>query len=152
VPYAHVVALDPPAHPALLQQLERGAGPGFAHLAWGEPELRFAHAMHEWEYALREPLADVYRALRQVGASRGDACLDVLRGRGTQPRTAAMAGRMVRVLTELELAVLDRGAMGLALPEAPRRTNLEHSAAFMAYRRRLEDGQRFLKTSTAIAA
>jgi hypothetical protein len=63
-----------------------------------------------------------------------------------------MAGRMVRVLTELELAVLDRGAMGLALPAAPQRTNLEHSQAFMAYRRRLEDGQRYLTTSTAIAA
>ena len=127
--------------------LEHLPGAGWAHLAWGEPELRFAAAIHEWEYTLREPLATVYRALRAAGGSRGEACEAVLRGEGTQPRTAAMAGRLVRVLTELGLASLDRAGLGLSLAEAPARTALERSAAFVAYRSRLESGTTFLTTS-----
>jgi len=150
--YPHVVALDPPAHPALLDQLEHLAGPGFAHLAWGEPELRFADAMHAWEYTLREPLEAVYRTLRQAGGRQGAGCEAVLRGAGREPHTPAMAGRLVRVLTELDLAVLDRSALGLELAGAPTRTSLERSEAFIAYRRRLEDGRRWLTTSTARAA
>jgi single-stranded-DNA-specific exonuclease len=151
-PYAHVVALDPPVHAAMREALEHAPGAGFTHLAWGPPELRFAHAIHEWEYALRKPLADVYRALREAGGSTGEALEAVLRGDGTQPRTPALAGRLVRILTELGLAVLDRAGLGLDLAGAPARTTLERSPSFIAYRRRLEDGQRYLTTSTLKAA
>jgi single-stranded-DNA-specific exonuclease len=147
-PFAHVVALDPAPHDGL----EHLPGAGWAHMAWGEPELRFAAAIHEWEYTLREPLESVYRALRAAGGSRGEACETVLRGEGTQPRTAAMAGRVVRVLTELGLADLDRAGLGLSLAEAPARTALERSAAFTAYRNRLESGTTFLTTSIRAAA
>ena len=58
--FAHVVAIDPPAHPAL----DHVSGAGWTHLAWGEPELRFAARIHQWDFALRDPLAAVYRALR----------------------------------------------------------------------------------------
>jgi single-stranded-DNA-specific exonuclease len=150
--FVHVVALDPPVHPGLHRVLEHAPGAGFTHLAWGAPELGFAHAIHEWEYTLREPCAAVYRALRAAGDSRGEALEAVLRGEGTQPRTPALAGRIVRILTELGLADLDRDGLGLGLAGAPARTNLEHSAAFMAYRRRLEDGQRYLTTSQPKAA
>ena len=151
-PYAHLVCLDPPVHQAMRTAVEHAPGPGFTHLAWGAPELAFAQAIHEWEYALRDPLADVYRALRPVGGSRGEAFEAVLRGGGTQPRTPAVAGRLVRILTELGLAVLDRAELGLELAGAPGRTSLERSPAFKAYRRRLEDGQRYLTTSTRQAA
>jgi single-stranded-DNA-specific exonuclease len=147
-PYPHVVALDPAPHDGL----EHLPGAGWAHMAWGEPELRFAAAIHEWEYTLRKPLESVYRALRAAGGSRGEACEAVLRGEGTQPRTAAMAGRVVRVLTELGLADLDRAGLGLSLAEAPARTALERSAAFTAYRNRLESGTTFLTTSIQRAA
>jgi single-stranded-DNA-specific exonuclease len=147
-----VIALDPPVHARLREALERAPGSGFTHLAWGSEELRFAHAIHEWEYALREPCADVYRALRGSGGSHGEALEAVLRGGGTQPRTPAVAGRIVRILTELGLADLDRPGLGLHLAGAPERTSLDRSAAFMAYRRRLEDGQRYLTTSTPKAA
>jgi single-stranded-DNA-specific exonuclease len=151
-PYAHLVALDPPPHPALLELLEHVPGTGWTHISWGAAELDFAAAIHEWEYTLREPLAVVYRALRAAEGSSGEACEAVLRGDGAQPRTAALAGRLVRVLTELGLAVLDRTGLGLSLVEAPGRTALEHSAAFQAYRQRLEDGRTFLTSSTARAA
>ncbi len=147
-PYGHVVALDPPA----AGDHELAEGSGWTHLAWGEAELRFAHAIHEWEYGLRDPLASVYRALRAAGPTRGEASVAVLRGGGSQPRTPALAGRIVRILSELGLVVLDRGGLGLDLPAAPAGTSLEHSAAFVAYGRRLQEGRTFLTASTAKAA
>jgi single-stranded-DNA-specific exonuclease len=146
-PYAHVVAVDPPAQPALVH----ASGPGFTHLTWGEPELRFAQRIHEWNFALRDPLTALYRALRKAGEVRGEACETLLRGEGPQPRSSALAGRLVRVLTELDLAVLDREGRALRTVEAPARTALERSPAFRAYHRRYEDGLRYL-TSDGIRA
>ena len=148
--YTHVVAIDPPAHTTL----DHLSGEGWTHLAWGEPELRFALRIHEWNFALRDPLEAVYRALRAGGwaAIRGEACEALLRGEGPQPRSAALAGRLVRVLTELELVDLDRDGPALRAVEAPARTALERSAAFRAYHRRLEDGLRFLSSAPIRAA
>jgi single-stranded-DNA-specific exonuclease len=147
-PFAHVVALDPPARPGL----EHLPGQGWTHLAWGEPELGFATRIHEWDYALRTPLAAVYRALREAGAVRGEACEAMLSGDGAQPRSAALAGRLVRVLAELGLVILEREAPALTVAESPERTALERSAAYRAYQHRLEDGLRFLASSTQRAA
>jgi single-stranded-DNA-specific exonuclease len=144
-PFAHLVAVDPPADPALLRLLER---PSWAHLAWGEPELRFARRIHQWDFALREPLTALYRALRGMGEVRGEALEAVLRGEGPQPRSAALAGRLVRVLTELDLAALDRDGQALRLTEQPARTALDRSPAFRAYHQRLEDGLRYLTSDT----
>jgi single-stranded-DNA-specific exonuclease len=147
-PFAHVVAVDPPSHPRLLRLLERPSGRARPHLAWGEPELRFALRIHEWDFALREPLTALYRALRGAGTVRGEALEAVLRGEGPQPRSAALAGRLVRVLTELDLVVLDREGPALRIAEMPARTQLERSAAFRAYHEQLEDGQRYLTSDT----
>ena len=68
----------------------------------------------------------------------------MLRGEGPQPRSAALAGRLVRVLTELDLVVLDREGPALRLADMPARTALERSVAFRAYHQELEDGQRYL--------
>ena len=46
----------------------------------------------------------------------------------------------MRVLSELGLVVLEREGPALTVTEAPARTALERSAAFRAYRQRLEDG------------
>jgi single-stranded-DNA-specific exonuclease len=146
--FAHLVAVDPPADPGALVHLQRPSAPRRTHLAWGEPELRFARRIHQWDFALRDPLAALYRALRGAGDVRGEAFGAVLRGEGPQPRSAALAGRLVRVLSELDLVVLDREGPALRLTETPARTALERSAAFQAYHRRLEDGLRFLTTDT----
>ena len=150
--FPHVVALDPPAHAHQRTLLERVPGAGWTHLAWGAPELGFARRIHEWEYALRDPLATVYRALRAAGAATGEACEAALRGDGPQPRSAAIAGRLVRVLAELGLVVFDRAELALRLVETPERTALERSAAFRAYETRLEDGRTYLTTSIRAAA
>jgi single-stranded-DNA-specific exonuclease len=147
-PFAHLVAVDPPAEPRLLALLERPSGAARGHLAWGEPELGFARRIHQWDFALREPLTTLYRALRGRGEVGGEALEAALRGEGPQPRSAALAGRLVRVLSELDLAALDREGQALRLIESPRRTALEHSPAFRAYHRRLEDGLRYLTSDT----
>ena len=147
-PFAHVVAVDPPADPRSPALLERPSGGQRGHLAWGEPELRFARRIHQWDFALREPLTILYRALREAGEARGEAFEAVLRGEGPQPRSAALAGRLVRVLTELDLVVLDRQGPALRIVEPPARTALERSAAFRAYHRRLEDGLTYLTSDT----
>jgi single-stranded-DNA-specific exonuclease len=147
-PFAHLVAVDPPADPHLLALLERPSGTARGHLAWGEPELGFARRIHQWDFALREPLTTLYRALRGRGEVGGEALEAALRGEGPQPRSAALAGRLVRVLSELDLAALDRDGQALRLIESPQRTALEHSPAFRAYHRRLEDGLRYLTSDT----
>jgi single-stranded-DNA-specific exonuclease len=144
--FPHVVALDPPAHAHLHDLLEHLPGRGWAHLAWGEAELGFARRIHEWDYALRAPLVAVYRALREAGGATGEACEAMLAGDGAQPRSAALAGRLVRVLAELGLVALDREGPALTVAEPAERTALDRSAAFRAYHRRLQDGLTYLTT------
>jgi len=146
--FAHVVAVDPPCRPHLLGLLEHPSAAARAHLAWGPPELRFAQRIHQWDFALRDPLTALYRVLRGAGEVRGEAFEAALRGEGPQPRSAALAGRLVRVLSELDLVVLDREGQALRLTETPARTALERSEAFRAYHRRLEDGLRYLTSET----
>ena len=143
-PFMHVVAVDPPTRPLL----DHPSGEGWTHLAWGAPELDFALHIHEWDFALRDPLTAVYRALRAARAACGESCETVLRGEGPQPRSAALAGRLVRVLTELGLVALDREGPALEVAESPQRTALERSTAFTAYQRRFEDGRQYLTSST----
>jgi single-stranded-DNA-specific exonuclease len=146
--FAHLVAVDPPAGAGALALLELPSGGCRGHLAWGEPELGFAERIHQWDFALRDPLTALYRVLRGAGEVRGEAVEAVLRGEGSQPRSAALAGRLVRVLTELDLVVLDREGPALEVVDQPARTALERSAAFRAYHRRLEDGLRYLTSHT----
>jgi single-stranded-DNA-specific exonuclease len=127
--------------------LDHPEGEGWTHLAWGRSELDFAVRIHEWDFDLREPLTALYRALRAAKVVRGEAGEALLRGDGPQPRSAALAGRLVRVLTELGLAELDRDGQSLHAAEHPERTALERSAAFVAYQRRLEDGRQYLTPS-----
>jgi single-stranded-DNA-specific exonuclease len=103
-----------------------------------------ATRIHQWDFALRDPLTTVFRALRAAREASGEACEALLRGEGPQPRSAALAGRLVRVLVELDLAGLDRNGPVLRVADSPPRTALERSPAFRAYSRRLEDGLRFL--------
>ena len=143
-PFPHVVAVDPPARPLL----DHPSGEGWTHLAWGAAELDFALHIHQWDFALRDPLTAVYRVLRATRAARGESCETVLRGEGPQPRSAALAGRLVRVLTELGLVALDREGPALQVADSPQRTSLERSAAFTAYQQRFEDGRQSLTSST----
>jgi single-stranded-DNA-specific exonuclease len=142
--FAHLVALDPPSTTAAGTLLD--AGRGYTHLAWGEPELRFAQQMHELEYGLRAPLVALYRALRERERVAGEELEHLLRGDGTQGHPPHLAARLIKVLAELELVSLDRDLPALAIAgDAP--TKLEHSPAYRVYAQRYEDGRRFLSSA-----
>jgi single-stranded-DNA-specific exonuclease len=143
-PYAHVVVLDPPSAAAHATLAE--AGEGFTHLGWGEAELRFAQQMHELEYVLRASLVALYRDLRSRKRVAGEELERLLRGDGPQRRPARLAGRLIRVLAELELVSLDRDPPALAVGGAAQ-TALERSPAFRVYAKRYEDGRRFLSNA-----
>jgi single-stranded-DNA-specific exonuclease len=154
-PYAHLVALDPPAWPAAEAALSEGDGgrdPDHrTHLAWGEAELGFAIDTHHLEYGLRPSLTALYRALRAAEGAEGEGLEATLRGDGPQPSSPALAGRLLRVLAELNLVILDPRRDRLTVPAAER-TALERSGAFRAYEKRLHEGHRFLSRATARAA
>ena len=143
-PRTHVVLLDPPAGPW------RAYG-AMTHLAWGPAELDFAAQAHAFHHDLRAALAATYRALRDAGSAHGEQLEQLLQGDAAAPRPASLAGRVVRVLAELELVSIDRAARSLTVPRAER-TALEQSAAFRAYHQRYEDGRRWLSAQTAKAA
>ncbi len=142
--YAQVVALDPPADAESKATLR--AGSGFTHLAWGEPELRFAQQMHELEYGLRASLVALYRNLRLRGRAAGEELEHLLRGDGPHGRPARLAARLIRILAELELVSLDRDLPALAIAGAAP-TALERSPAYRVYAQRYEDGRRFLSSA-----
>ena len=139
--FAQIVALDPPASAMQAALLELGAG--FTHLAWGDPELRFAQQMHELEYGLRTSLVALYRALRLRERVAGEELEHLLRGEGPHSRPARLAARLIRVLAELELVSLDPELPALAIAGvAP--TALDRSPSYRVYATRHEDGRRFL--------
>jgi single-stranded-DNA-specific exonuclease len=142
--FARLVALDPPTDAACAALLQAGAG--VTLLAWGPAELRFAEQMHELEYELRTSLVALYRALRDRERATGEELERLLRGDGSHARSARLAGRLIRVLAELELVSLDRELPALAIAgRAP--TALERSPSFRVYAQRYEDGKRYLSSA-----
>jgi hypothetical protein len=102
--------------------------------------------MHELEYGLRTWLAALYRAVRARTRVTGEELERLLRGDGRPARPARVAGRLVRVLAELELVSLDRDLPALAIAGVEP-TTLDRSAAYRVYTRRLEDGRRYLSSA-----
>jgi single-stranded-DNA-specific exonuclease len=142
--FPQLVELDPPSSAFAAQLLASGCG--YTHLAWGEPELRFAQQMHELEYGLRAPLVALYRSLRRRRRVAGEELEHLLRGDGPHDRPARLAARLIKVLAELELVSLDRNLLAPELAgSAP--TALERSASYRAYAQRYEDGRRYLSSA-----
>jgi single-stranded-DNA-specific exonuclease len=143
-PFSHVVVLDPPSS-RTGDDLIR-AGSGYTHLAWGVAELRFAQQMHELEYGLRASLVTFYRGLKLRGKAAGGELERLLRGEGPHARPARLAGRLIRVLAELELVSLDRDLPALSMA-GDARTALDRSPSYRVYAQRYEDGQRYLTSA-----
>jgi hypothetical protein len=143
--FDQIVALDPPSSREERELI--GAGAGIIHLAWGPAELRFAEQVHEREYGLRPSLVALYRALRDRERATGEELEHLLRGDGPHGRSASLAGRLIRVLVELELVSLDRDLPALAIAGRPAPTALDRSPSFRVYAERYEDGKRFLSSA-----
>jgi hypothetical protein len=146
-PFPQLVALDPPAFLEAAGLL--GGGDGHTHLAWGHAELRFAQQIHELEYGLRASLVALYRSLRLRRRVVGEEFERLLRGDGLHPRSARLAGRLIKVLAELELVSLDRDLPALAIAGGAQ-TALERSEAYRVYAQRYEDGRRFLSSANLL--
>jgi hypothetical protein len=149
--FTHVLAVDPPSSPALEAPAllaVAGEGRGFLHLGWGDAEVNLATRVHEAEWPSRPVLAAVYRALRSGSPSAPLTRVEVraaLEGPGPFVRSPEVAARCLRVLEELGLVRRvseqhDR-VLGVVSSET---TELERSAAFVAYRRRCEEGTKYL--------
>jgi single-stranded-DNA-specific exonuclease len=142
--FEQIVVLDPPDCAESERRL--AAGSGFTHLAWGPAELRFAQQIHELEYGLRTSLTALFRSLRQRQRAAGGELEHLLRGDGQHGRPARLAGRLIRVLVELELVSLDRDLPALAIASAAP-TKLERSPAYRVYEARYEDGRKYLNSA-----
>ena len=151
--WPHVLALDPlpvPRAEAVLAALPAG---GWAHLVHGQDETDFALAAARAGLALRPALVATYRALREADATP-DALAAALRGDLRVPRTPQVCGRLLRVLTDLELVEyvpLAAGGPRWRLLEASR-TDVERSAAYRAYGERLRVAEGCLAGRLAAAA
>ena len=125
------------------------AGPGFLHLGWGPAEVEFTRAVVEHEHGLRPHLTAVYRAL---GSLDPDGCpipRAALEGEGRHPRPAALAGRCMRVLAELDLARFQGSSATVSCTITKgKRAELERSETFRACAAAGEEGLRYLSSLT----
>ena len=104
--------------------------------------------VHADEWPSRSSLAALYRELIATGAGAsaarqpGRCCVAASVPTRARPRSAA---RWSRVLVELELAGWNGTGPNRSLwAVSSSRTELERSAAYIAYRRCSEEGRRFL--------
>jgi hypothetical protein len=144
--FRHLVLIDPPAVAGLLESALRAPVSGGVYLGWGPAETAFALTIVESELDLRPQLTALYRLLRDSGAQRaaGESLEAILRGDGRYPRPGRVAGRLIRVLSQLQLVTYDRGTRMLQIaPDAPR-TELERSSTYVAYTQRLAQARAYL--------
>jgi single-stranded-DNA-specific exonuclease len=145
--FEHVVLVDPPPF-AHIERLATRASPagGYAHLAWGEAEHRFALAMLDEQLVRRAVLIALFRDLREMGEAGGEELRKALRGGGPHPRGAVAAARGLRVLSELGLVQgAPRGGDGSVGVVSSEGTELERSASYVAYGARHQEGLRYLE-------
>jgi single-stranded-DNA-specific exonuclease len=145
--FTHVFVLDPPPFEDLSARLSAASGSisehSFLHLGWGPAELEFARQALAQDYALRAPLAAVYRALEANPPGVTGAALEqALSGAGRHPRPPAVVGRCLRVLAELGLVALEGASATVRTRNS--KVNLDRSAAFQSYMSLYEEGLKYL--------
>ncbi|HEX4733791.1 MAG TPA: single-stranded-DNA-specific exonuclease RecJ [Thermoleophilaceae bacterium] len=154
--FRHVVLVDPPPVAELIEVAGRAPASGGVYLGWGPAETAFAQTVLDSELDLRPQLTSLYRILRESDAqgASGESLQAILRGDGRYPRAGRVAGRLIRVLTQLQLATYERSNRTLRIePDAPK-TTLDLSTAFTAYAERLAQARAYLgyEASQRIAA
>jgi single-stranded-DNA-specific exonuclease len=144
--FRHIVLVDPPPVAELVDTAARAPASGGVYLGWGAAETGFAQTVLEAELDLRPQLAALYRILREsiAGAASGESLQAILRGDGRYPRPGRVAGRLIRVLIQLQLATYDRASRTLRIEADAPRTSLELSTSFEAYSKRLEHARGYL--------
>jgi hypothetical protein len=77
------------------------------------------------------------------GAS-GESLEAILIGDGRYPRPGRVAARLIRVLTQLQLATYDRAGRTLRIERDAPKTSLDRSTVFSAYSERLAQARAYL--------
>jgi len=150
--FRHIVAIDPPPVAELLQVAARAPVSGGVYLGWGPAETAFARTVIESELDLRPQLTALYRLLRDSEQSAtGEALEAILCGSGRYQRPGRVAGRLIRILTDLRLATYDRATRTLQIDPSAPKTSLERSTAYQAYATRLSQAQAYLGGSVSKA-
>ncbi|HET7122291.1 MAG TPA: single-stranded-DNA-specific exonuclease RecJ [Solirubrobacterales bacterium] len=148
--FEHVVLVDPPrsaADEARAGRAFEGGGAGYLHLLWSDAEKPFAGKAIAEQWATRDGVAAIFRALREAGEARGPELRRALSGAGSYPLCPEAAARRFRVLRELGLVrgEPDRGdgVVGVVSSEG---TDLQRSGAFRAYSAINSEAQRYLES------
>ena len=126
--FEHLLAMDPPAGgggPRRAQRAAARVGP----LGLGRPSATSPLAHWRSQLALRAGARRAWRALCTQRRCRGEELRAALQGAGAYSRDGALCGRLVRVLTELELVSYDPEGRECRVSKG-RRTDLSESAAF----------------------
>ncbi len=150
----HIFLLDPPPSEGALRLL-RDTGPGFLHLGWGSAEVEFATRSLEAAYSLRDTMRAIYSSIAAApGGLAGDRLAAALCGSGASPRSAAVVGRSLRVMTELGLVGVEGSSDTFKctiIDQRPtgRRVDLESSQAFSSYTQTCREGLRYLSEQTS---
>ena len=152
--YRHLVLIDPPPVPELIEIATRAPVSGGVYLGWGQAETAFAQTVVEAELDLRPQLTALYRILRESEAqgATGESLQAILEGGGRYPRPGRVAGRLVRVLTQLGLAGYDRATRSCVIDTGAARTQLDQSSAYVAYTERLVRARAYLGAEAVAAA
>jgi single-stranded-DNA-specific exonuclease len=144
--FRHIVLVDPPPVAELVDVAARAPASGSVYLGWGAAETAFTQTVLESELDLRPQLTSLYRILRESDAqgASGESLAAILAGDGRYPRPGRVAGRLIRVLTQLQLATYDRSGRALHIEPEATKTTLERSTTFAAYTERLTNAQAYL--------
>ena len=144
--FRHVVLVDPAPTESLGGLASTGAG--FLHLAYGQAEVDFTGRLLAREWDLRSHVAEIWRALAGAGGeTQGSELRTLLSGATRFPRTPELAGRCLRVLSELGLCEwqADDAAHRLRVLSSER-TDLGRSRAYGACLARHQETIRFLQS------
>jgi hypothetical protein len=152
--FSHVVLVDPPPSEALealawasAKPSFRGSACSYIHLVWGPAEVDLADRLFDREWNLRLAIGEIWRGLAAVGGeAQGLELRSVLAGELAYSRTAELAARCVRVLTELGLCEwLSTGGGPSLRVLSSERTDLERSRAYVDCVARHQEAIRFLR-------
>lgn len=152
----HLALIDPPALAEELTLAAQALDPekGRQHRLWDQAARDFALKVLTESHDLRQPLAAIFRGLRDSPEPDAKAARRVLEGSGALPLSPEQAGLCVAILIELglvaPLAGADAGAENCAHSlrvVSSKKTDLDSSRLYRSVRQQYEVKARFLRSN-----
>jgi single-stranded-DNA-specific exonuclease len=144
--FSNIATLDPPTSAAEHESLRWGTG--LIHAISGPPEFEFAEKIVTHRYELTAQLRELYKALRDADAIRGELLRNVLVGAPSEPRSPEQSGLLVRILEEVGLIRSeghgDARSLGVV---SSGKVNLDESLTFSSSKALFQERLEFLRQS-----